>query len=48
MVDSKEKITECPKSEDDHAPYGDSKKNFLEYELDLEVGGDFFKTLIEP
>ena len=48
MVDKKEKKIEYPKSEDDHAPCSDSENYFLEYELDSEVGGDYFGIIEGP
>ena len=48
MVDNKEKIVEYLESEDDHTPCGDCENFYLEYELDLEIGGDYFPTLDGP
>ena len=47
-MDKKEQTIEYLESEDDHAPCGDSKNYFLEYESDLEIGGDYFATLERP
>jgi hypothetical protein len=48
MMDKKYQTIEYPKSKDGHAPYGNSKNYFLEYELDLEIEGDYFATLEGP
>ena len=48
MKDNREKIVEYLDSEDDHTPCGDSKNFYLEYESNLEIGGDCFAILSEP
>lgn len=48
MEEEKEKRIEYPKSEDNHAPHGDSINLFYEYESDSENGGDCFATLDGP
>ena len=45
LTTTNEITIEYPKSEEDYSRHGDSRTFFLEYELNLEVGGDYFTTL---
>ena len=45
LTTSNELTIEYHESGDDSGLHGDSETLFLEYESDLDVGGDFFATL---
>lgn len=48
MVDNKEQTIKYPKSEDDHAPCGDSENYLLEHESGSKASSDYFATLEGP